>query len=159
MKEFYDCSIDAVEYIQSGTSVRFPYRTYGNEPDEEFVENLNKERQLKLFCTYTRHNDGYIREKYVKRILESNFDNHCIPYIVKLCDEYVIEILEVIYQFLKDRNNNDIKEFCQENKEAMKKSCSRMISYWNEYYRRENPHLHKYVGVRLFKECFGIEIR
>lgn len=155
----YDYSINAVEYIQFGKMVRFSYRIYGNEPDEEYIEALDKKRRLKLFCTYTRHNNGYIREKYLKRLLESDFENWCIPYIVKLCDEYVIEILEVVYQFLKERNNEDIKEFCKENKTAMEKSCSRMVSYWNEYYRQEKPNLNRYVGAKLFKECFGIAIR
>ncbi len=157
-EQMYDYSMNAVEYIQFGKVVRFPDRIYGNEPDEEYIERLDKERQLKFFCTYTRHNNGYIREKYLRKLLERDFENWCIPYIVKLCDEYVIQILEVIYQFLKDRNNEDIKTFCKENKTAMEKSCSRMVSYWNEYYRKENPELNRYVGTKLFKECFGITI-
>lgn len=143
-----------IKYIQGSCEVRFPYRIYDPEPKETDMEKLDKYRKLNLFCMYTRSNNGYIREKYVRKILESDFEEWCIPYIVKLCDEYVIEILECIYEVLKDRDNSDIREFCRQNNEAVRKSYSRMVSYWNEYYRKDYPDINKYVGVRLFKECF-----
>lgn len=35
------------------------------------------------------------------------------------------------------------------------KSYSRMISYWNEYYRGYEPDFRKYIGRKLFRECLG----
>lgn len=54
---------------------------------------------------------------------------------MEFCDEYVVEILHLIYDRLKDRNNEDIINFCLENKPACKKSYDRMVSYRNAYYR------------------------
>lgn len=30
-----------------------------------------------------------------------------------------------------------------------------MMSYWNELYRDREFNFHRYVGRKLFKECFG----
>lgn len=73
----------------------------------------------------------------------------------KSCDEYVIEFFKVIYDKLKDRDNYDSKDFCLKNKFAIKRSYSRMMSYWNELYRDREFNFHRYVGRKLFKECFG----
>ena len=80
-----------------------------------------------------------------------------IPFIVKLCDEYVLEILEVIYNKWKERDNTDIQNFCLINKTAIRKSYSRMISYWNEYYRGYENNFRKYLGRSLFRECLGYD--
>lgn len=146
-------SDDNIEYILNKYSVQFPYRLYLVEPDEEEISKLSETQKLMLFCMYTRSHDGYVREKYVKKILSIDFPNWCIPYIVKLCDEYVVEILEIIYERLNNRSNEDIQEFCRNNREQMRKSYTRMTSYWNEYYRGRK--FHRYVGRMLFRECLG----
>ena len=40
-----------------------------------------------------------------------------------------------------------------------KKSYSRMVSYWNAYYRRRCRDLKKYVGYKIFKEHFGYYVK
>ena len=45
-----------------------------------------------------------------------------IPYIVKICDEYVLEILEMAYGFLKEQDTERIKRFCLENVQEFCKS-------------------------------------
>ena len=84
-----------------------------------------------------------------------DFDFWAIPFIVKLCDEYVVELLELVYDRLHQRDNGDIKRFCDENRAAIKKSYTRMISYWNEYYRNREPHFRGYVGRKVFREILG----
>lgn len=98
-----------------------------------------------LYCIYTRNCEGHIRQKYLNILLNPNFDYWVIPFIVKLCDEHVIETLEVIYDKLKEWNNNDVKNFCLENKFIINKSYSRMVSYWNEFYRNREFNFHKYI--------------
>ena len=78
-----------------------------------------------------------------------------IPYIFKLCDEYVVEILEITYDILKDKDTERIKRFCLENVQLFCKSYARMISYWNEYYRHKYFNFHEYIGRKLFRDCFG----
>ena len=91
-------------------------------------------------------------------LLDAGLEEWCLPFIVSLCDDYVVEIVETVYNALRERNNDDIKAFCKRNESSVRKSYSRMISYWNEYYRRTDKHwkLNEYVGRKLFKECFGI---
>ncbi|MCL2816900.1 MAG: hypothetical protein FWD39_00745 [Clostridiales bacterium] len=115
-----------------------------------------------LHCIYSRSCDGYIREKHVRALLSEEFPAWAIPYIVKVCDEYILEILQVVYENLKERNTDEIKRFCAANREVFCKSYDRMTSYWNEYYRTWNEYyghdcyeLKNYAGRKLFVECFG----
>lgn len=117
------------------------------------LEKNNIQKEI-LYCIYTRSCNGYIREKYLKELLKLDFDYWAIPFIVKLSDEYIVEILEVIYDKLKIRNNDDIKRFCLENKNIINKSYSRMISYWNEFYRSKEPSFHKYIKKILKESLF-----
>ena len=110
------------------------------------LEKNNIQKEI-LYCIY-------IREKYLKELLKLDFDYWAIPFIVKLSDEYIVEILEVIYDKLKIRNNDDIKRFCLENKNIINKSYSRMISYWNEFYRSKEPSFHKYIKKILKESLF-----
>ncbi len=151
-----DCP-ESVMYRCNNAMIRIPYRMYCIDTDitkEEHLTDLQKEM---LYCVYTRSCDGYVREKYLKKLLKLNFDYWAIPFIIKLCDEYVIEILEVIYDRLKDRDNHDIINFCLENKHTIRKSYARMISYWDVFYRNREPNFRKYIGRRLFRECLGYD--
>lgn len=165
-----------IEYISNGNIIKIPYRVYFKDIDNEKLNNLTDIQKIILYCIYTRNDNGCIREKYIRELLNIDFDYWVIPFIVKISDEYIVEILEVIYNKLKNRDNSDIKKFCLENKDAMKKSYSRMVSYWNEYYRnidisfrdsdngkfnlvnsysKVKNRFNDYVGKKLFVECFG----
>ena len=78
-----------------------------------------------------------------------------MPYILKLSAEYVMEILDDIYKGLRTRDNTQFRAFCANNPHMFRRSYTRMVSYWNEYYRYECYRFHDYVGYRLYKECFG----
>ena len=96
---------------------------------------------------------------YLRKLLDMPFEQWSVPYVIKLCDEYVIELLEIIYDKLKERDNRDFQEFCMKNKSSVNKSYSRMISYWNVYYRRQEYNFEKYIGRKIFTECFGYDKR
>lgn len=148
-------SKESVEYVLADHVIAIPYRCYLVEPPESDVSKLTALQKQILFCLYTRSSNGHLREKYVGQLLSSDFEPWVIPYIVKLCDEYVIEILRVIYNSLSEKPNEQIKSFCMANKQAIRKGFSRMISYWNEYYRADCFDIKEYVGRKLFQECLG----
>lgn len=150
-------SENVIAYSSHDNIIKIPYRMYFVDVDATKVDDLTDIQKEMLYCIYTRSSNGYIREKYLNKLLKLHFNDWVIPFIVKLCDEYVVEILEDIYNGLKDRDNNDIKNFCLENKAIINKSYSRMISYWNEYYRNKELHFHKYIGRKLFRECLGYD--
>ena len=158
-RTFSDCPItiskDTISYALDNRIMEFPDRMYLMDIADTTYDILNQTQKQILCCIYTRSCDGYVREIYLRRLLDMPFDQWAIPFIVKLCDEYVLEIIEVIYNQLKDRDNTDIQSFCANNKTAMGKSYARMTSYWNEYYRKREWDFGKYVGRRLFRECLG----
>lgn len=150
-------SDEVIAYTLDDSVVEIPYRMYLLDITYAEYEKLSLTQKQILCCIYTRSCDGYIREKYLLKLLDMSFDQWVIPFIVKLCDEYVLEILEIIYSKLKERNNTDIQSFCFKNKALINKSYSRMISYWNEYYREYELNFRKYVGRSLFRECLGYD--
>lgn len=150
-------SDNAIPYILTNNIVEIPDRFYLLDIDDTVYDMLSQIQKQILCCIYTRSCNGYIREKYLRKLLDMSFEEWAIPFIVKLCDEYVLEILEVIYNKLKIRNNTDIQSFCFENRTSIFKSYSRMISYWNEYYREQHSNLNQYIGRRLFRECLGYD--
>lgn len=149
------CSENGIEYYSNNNIIKIPYRMYFMDIDVTEIDHLTDIQKIILYCIYTRSCNGYIRERYLNELLKLDFAYWVIPFIVKLCDEYVVEILEVIYNQLKDRDNNDIKTFCLENKSTINRSYSRMVSYWNEFYRNREFNFHKYIGRKLFRECLG----
>ena len=147
------------EYVIGNNVVAIPYRIYLLDISDEEYEKLNQIQKQILCCIYTRSCDGKIREKYLRKLLDMPFEQWSVPYVIKLCDEYVIELLEIIYDKLKERDNRDFQEFCMKNKSSVNKSYSRMISYWNVYYRRQEYNFEKYIGRKIFTECFGYDKR
>lgn len=150
-----DVSQDFIQYHQYNRVIRFPYRIYYVDNSDEVTEYLSEQQKMILHCIYSRSCEGFVRQKHLRSLLLMDYEDWAIPYIVKICDEYVMEILEMTYEILKDQDTEKIKNFCSENKETFCKSYNRMISYWNEYYRHEYTNFHCYVGRKLFRECFG----
>lgn len=150
-------SEEKVEYRLENDVISIPYRMYFCDVDPAQIKHLTDTQKTILYCIYTRNNNGFIREKYLKELLKLDFDYWVIPFIFKLCDEYVMEILEDVYENLKGRDNSDFKRFCLENIKTVQKSYCRMLSYWNEFYRIRVYKFRTYVGRKLFRECFGYD--
>ncbi|MBE7076314.1 MAG: hypothetical protein E7374_00260 [Clostridiales bacterium] len=141
--------------LSNGEIIALPERVYYKDCRD--IKKLNTTQQLIYFCIFTRCCDGYIRQKSVNQILNLGYEDWCLPYIIKLADSYVIEILDNLYSYFSNKDCVDLKKFCSINKDYMQKANSRMVSYWNEYYRNKNIDINNYVGKKLFVECFGID--
>ena len=133
--------------------ILFPDRVYGVD-DLEAPAFFTLTQKMIFHAFLSRSNNGFVRERHIRAILIENYPEWIFPYIVKLADEYVIEILEVIYLYLKSQDCSNIQNFCKLNLPSFMRSYSRMVSYWNEYYRRP---FSEYVGRKLFTECFGYQ--
>lgn len=144
-----------IEYVLNGNVIEFPYRVYFLDSSNETLNTLTCRQQMVLHCIYSRSCDGFVREKHLRALLLMEYEVWAIPYIVKICDEYVVEILEMTYAILKEQNTDCFKAFCRENNKSFCKSYARMTSYWNEFYRDKYSHFYKYIGKKLFKELFG----
>jgi hypothetical protein len=148
-------SEQTVQYYLDGAVIKFTYRIYYLDVPEQALDELSLQQEMILHCIYSRSCDGFVRQKHLKLLLLMDYDDWTIPYIVKLCDEYIIEILEMTYDILKERDTERIKRFCLENVESFCKSYARMIIYWNEFYRDRCYNFYEYIGRKLFRECFG----
>jgi len=144
-----------IDYFLGQTQISFPYRLYTIDVKDVVFSKLDFTEKMILHCIYTRSCYGHVREKHIKALLSENFPEWAIPYIFKVCDEYVIEILQTVYDNLKHRNTDKFKSFCANNHESFCRSYNRMISYWNEFYRNDCYKYEDYVGRKLFIECFG----
>ena len=142
--------IHTSEYEISLKSERLiiPYRLYFDEPKEAKEKRLSEIEKEILNCIYLRHHDGYLRERRLNNLLNSN-NEFIIPFTIQLLGEYVFEILEVLEKHINESNLNSYKAFTNENPKYWKRTESRMSSYWDAYYRYKSPKLKEYLGYEL----------
>ena len=140
--------------LPSGENISIPYRIYISDK-LLFPSGLTERQMLIYHCIFSRSYDGYIRQKHIEALLDASTPEWAMPYIVKICDEYVSAILETVYQKLKNKNCEKYKALCQLNFEYFKLGHCRMISYWNAYYRYNCYRYKAYIGKKLYSECFG----
>lgn len=141
--------------LLDGQEITFPYRLYYVDDIVGTGESFTPNQKVIYHCLFSRSCDGFVREKHIRELLSAELPAWAIPYILKVCDEYVVEILELVFAFLKDKDTSLYKKVCQKNSQQFLYSHDRMISYWNEFYRKNCESYRQYVGYRLFKECFG----
>jgi hypothetical protein len=120
----------------SGSVVRIPYRIYLPEPDGGLVETLTPDQRVFLSCIYTRHFDGYIRERHLRWLLENTVDPVIVPFVVQLMGEYVSEICEVVANWPSDIPIANYLAFAEENPAFITLTCQHAMSYWAVFYGR-----------------------
>lgn len=121
---------------------------------EESLVNATEEDSI-LYCYLTRHSDGFIREKYLRKIIRLN-NEWVIPYVMKLLGEHISEILEVIYDELENLDPEMYRNFIKNNISFYNLTKGRMAAYYGRYYRsyipREKSRSRKnYVGFKILK--------
>lgn len=136
---------DSFEVILDNEKLAVPYRIYFEEPKEQ---SLNKTELLIVNCLFTRHHNGFIRQKRLEQILLSD-EYWMTPFIVQLLGEYVREIILTIEDNLTENLLKNLRRFIRENPKFFETTKSRMISYWNCYYRTEFPNKENYVGFKI----------
>lgn len=132
----------------NGEKLTIPCRLYFDEPDIAFENKLTERQKVVMNCIFLSHHNGYLRERRLKKLVDSN-ENWIVPFTIQLLGEYVYEILEVLDEHINDKTLNNYKLFTDENPKYWQKTESRMISYWNEYHRKKFPKLTVYLGTEL----------
>lgn len=145
--------------LLDGSIITFPYRIYFVD-DENAYSMLNSKKEKRIYdCIFSRSCDGFVRQKHLNNLLVDDLPEWCMPYVLKLSSEYVIEILDDIYGFMSNRDNSLFQVFCELNPYMFRYAYSRMTSYWNEFYRNDCYKFHDYIGYKLFNQCFGYSKR
>ena len=134
-----------------GERVEIPYRLYNPVPPTDLAQ-IGSQTALAIDCLYTRHHDGFVRQRALHRVLASE-DPWTIPFVVQLLGEYVMEICEDIQSFaqatLPQRPDmiREVHSFAENNPDFVVLTEQRATNYWQCYYRR--PHLYRdtYPGL------------
>lgn len=143
---------DCDELKMSGQTILVPHRIYYDEPDDSLVLPLTVLQQAILNTLYTRHHDGYVRERNVRRIIAYAAKEIWVtPYLMLLIGEYVEEILQVISENRSLLDADFIRTFIGENPKFYRTIQSRVVSYWDCYYRGKYPKKEQYVGFQVLQ--------
>jgi len=140
-----DCGLPVVA---RGESLNIPYRIY-DDPDETLLARLNETQAVVYACLLTRHHDGHVRQRQIERLVASS-EPWVAPFVMQLCGEYVIEILDAVEEHLSSMDQRTYGAFFRENSPFFQRTRDRMISYWDCYYRWLYKREVDYVGFRLF---------
>ena len=108
-------------------------------------------------CICSRSSDGYIRGKALLKILNSDY-YFVIPFILLLASEYVIEILEQMYTKSSEHTFLKMSQFLGENSEFYPIFKSKIVSYWNEYYRKSYNFTNQILQYPSFEDYVGYKI-
>ena len=126
----------------NGEEIHIPSRIYS--PETMGFQQLNDIELKILHCLYTRHHNGYVRAKYISKILPPS-DIWVIPFVVQLLGEYIIEISELIQSRMTECDKELFIKFKNENTSFCELTSNRIISYWNEYYRSKYQSIEDYT--------------
>lgn len=112
--------------------VLIPCRIY-HDPSQIKPRNSSTQALIAA-CLLSRHYDGFVRQRYLKKIIESRED-WVPPFVIQLSGEYVVEIIAVIHTNLQRLDRTQYRTFLQTNSEFLAKTAQRVRSYWDCYYR------------------------
>jgi hypothetical protein len=132
-------------------SVTIPERIYNPEPKS--LRTLNDMQHLMLHCLYSRHHDGFVRQRHLRGILGSRED-WVAPFVVRLIGEYVLPIVQDIQAALAADpvERARLRRFANENPAFVDLTRQRAVSYWNAYYRYDYPRAADYPGITALEE-------
>ena len=140
-----------------GEALNIPYRVYySKEQLLAYADNVGHEGTVSL-CLGTRHFDGFVREKCIKRLLERDA-YWTVPFVIQLLGEYVLEVALPIEQALPSAIGKNYAGFLNENVSYFETTGRRTISYWNAYYRQQYPQLKEYPPFRAITALKKIRI-
>lgn len=138
--------------IVESERVIMPSRVYF---DEVSVRTRYSLQQLAILdCLQTRHHDGFVRERAIRRVIELN-KPWSVPFVVQLIAEYVIEILDLIEADWAQIDESLLREFLDANPRFHALVRRRVVSYWSEYHRGRFQLRDSYVGFRLLRRLEG----
>lgn len=124
-----------------------PYRIY-HQGYEGAFDHLTETQSILYSCLLTRHHDGHVRQRQLERILSVN-ESWIVPFVFQLTGEYVIQILEAVEAHLPKFDPELYGRFIRDNQAYFQTTQTRMISYWDCYYRRLYKYPSDYVGCRV----------
>ena len=138
-----------------GESLQIPQRIYRPVISDSQFALLNPVEKAITACWFTRHHDGYVRERFLRAF--PVYDTPwVIAYVVTLCGEYVVELLQYIWDRLELFETAVLGRWLRDNKDFYSRTRDRIVSYWHCYQRSSCVRFDAYVGsalIKYFDEC------
>ncbi|MFG2717900.1 hypothetical protein ACGFW5_06285 [Streptomyces sp. NPDC048416] len=137
--------------VVEGWRVSLPERVYNDEPPAGALGSLSPRQRQILHCLYSRHCDGRVRQRHLAEVVGST-EAWVIPFVVRLVGEYVLEILVVIRDELRQLASPGAPghlaygHFIVENPEFFARTERRVVSYWSCYHRHAYASFQGYPG-------------
>lgn len=137
-------------------TVTIPSRIFHGEPNTDDERALTDTQRVILHCLYSRHSDGWVRQRHVERVVGAS-EPWVAPFVVQLAGEYVVEVVEAICRGLPglwvahSPERGLYGEFIVGNPSFFARTEQRMVSYWSCYHRWKYPHFGTYPGGVLAK--------
>lgn len=139
---------DPFQVKADGEQLSIPYRIYTEPfPDSE-IGRLPVHFIALAAAWFSRHNDGRVRERSL-RAINSYEPEWILSYVVPLCGEYVLPILDLVWDRRDRFSSSTLASWLCQNSVFYATIRRRVVSYWNCYYRPETPDFSRYVGKRL----------
>ena len=148
--KFYGLIHEDFKLVSYGfENLKIPIRIYMEEPDSKKEDQLSERQRVILNCIYLRHSNGFIRQRRLENLAGSQ--EIFVPFFtLQLLGEHVFELLDPLDRIITKEVLPGYKKFILENPKYWRLIESRMVSYWNEYYRRAaHPKLNEYIGKRI----------
>ncbi|MFF3595310.1 hypothetical protein [Kitasatospora indigofera] len=148
--------LDPFSVVVEGQRVSIPGRLYNDEPPTDALASLSSRQRQLLHCLYSRHHDGMVRQRHLAKVVGS-VDPWVVPFLVQLVGEYVVEILIVICDELRDlampgtSSHLAYGKFIVDNPAFFARTQRRVVSYWSCYYRSAYASFQGYPGCTLLE--------
>lgn len=143
--------------LLNGEQLSIPYRVYLLQPESDRSSALTPGQQLILSAILSRSSDGFVREKCVAELLQSD-EPWIPPFVLQLLGEYVLPIIRVVEAHSAVLKRSEYYRFVFENPAFLQLLKQRITSYWNCYFRTMFPSLKDYPAFQIV-ESFDEEKR
>lgn len=140
--------------LLEGEPVVIPYRVYHDEPTPGAWQTLTSVQQTMLSCWYTRHHDGFVRQRHLRQIIGAPLP-WVAPFVVAPVGEYVLEIIELVRQELVELDEPGTAQhvvygrFVAENPAFLTLTAQRVASYWDCYFRNRHASFAHHPGATV----------
>lgn len=131
----------------AGERLNIPVRIYHDLSRISLWRTWGVRRKM-LEALLSRHADGFVRQRYLARIIREKKD-WIPPFVILLAGEYVVEILDVIWENRACLDRSAYGEFLRANVDLVQKTGQRILSYWDCYYKSIPKK--EYVGFWLLE--------
>jgi hypothetical protein len=117
-------------------------------------EELSPVQHRILHCLYTRHHDGFVRQRHLEQIVGSA-QPWVVPFVLQIVGEYVVELLLAIRGGLANLDTPGTAQhmvygrFIAANPDFFHLTRQRVASYWDCYYRGLYADRRHYPGYTI----------